>query len=125
MKMFEMKSKGHFEKTLSSLHRILHYNPQAVLERYGEMGVEKLRDATPVDSGTTANSWHYTVERTDYEYKLSWYNSNVNDGCNIALILQYGHGTRGGMYVQGMDYINPALKPVYDEIFETISKGVS
>lgn len=125
MSIIELSSKGKFEKTLNTLDRILHQNPQAILEQYGEMGVQRLQAATPVDSGETAASWHYTIERDDYEYKLTWYNSNVNDGCNVAILLQYGHGTRGGAYIQGMDYINPALAPVYEEIFRTISKEVS
>lgn len=122
------KSHGKFEKTLAQLHQILNYNPQAVLERYGQMGVEYLRDATPVDSGLTANSWHYQIEKTvdtvGGNYIITWYNTNINDGCNIALLLQHGHGTKDGFYIQGFDYINPALAPVYEGLSKTIYEGV-
>lgn len=124
MQLFELKSKSKLDKTMDFLNRIVQYNPKTILEKYGKMGVDRLSEATPKDSGLTASSWHYTIERTDYEYKLTWYNSNVNDGCNVALILQHGHGTRKGVYVQGIDYINPALQPVYQEIFEMITKEV-
>lgn len=125
MQIFELKSKGKFDKTLNFLDKILNQNPEAILEKYGELGVQRLSEATPIDSGNTAASWHYSVERYDYSYKLTWYNSNVNDGCNVAILLQYGHGTRNGTYIQGLDYINPALAPIYEEIFNTISKEVS
>ena len=127
MSIFEMKSHGKFEKLLTQLDQIRNYNPKVVLEHYGRMGVECLKNATPVNSGLTANSWEFRVEKTPDvigEYIITWYNTNVNDGCNIALLLQYGHGTKNGFYVQGADYINPALAPVYEEITRTIYEGV-
>lgn len=87
-----------------------------ILSKYGEMGVLALSRATPEDSGETARSWSYEIEKTDSGYRLVWNNSNVNKGVPIAIILQYGHGTRNGGYVQGRDYINPALVPVFDGI---------
>ena len=94
------------------------------LDRYGKMGVEALASATPVDSGETASSWGYRIVRSKGSVKLEWTNSNVNDGVPIAIILQYGHGTRNGGYVQGRDYINPAMRPIFDQIADAAWKGV-
>lgn len=87
-----------------------------ILSKYGEMGVLALSRATPKESGETARSWSYEIEKTDSGYRLVWKNSHVNKGVPIAIILQYGHGTRNGGYVQGRDYINPALRPIFDGI---------
>lgn len=91
------------------------------------MGVEALRDVTPVDTGTTADSWDYTIERKPGSVSIYWTNSNINDGVVIAVILQYGHGTGTGGYVEGTDYIRPAMKPVFDQIakdaWEEITNG--
>lgn len=92
-------------------HSIYH-----ILSKYGEMGVLALSQATPLDSGETARSWSYEIEKTGSGYRLVWKNSHVNKGVPIAIILQYGHGTRNGGYVQGRDYINPALRPIFDGI---------
>jgi hypothetical protein len=88
------------------------------LKKYGEDGVKALADATPKDSGKTAASWSYEVEKSKGSYTIAWTNSNINDGVPIAVILQYGHGTRNGGYVQGRDYINPAIRPIFDQIAE-------
>lgn len=97
-----------------------------VLEKYGQKGVEALSLATPKDTGKTAASWSYEVIQNDGEIDVVWKNSNINRGVNIALILQYGHGTRNGGYVQGIDYINPALRSIFknmaDEAWEVIVK---
>jgi hypothetical protein len=87
-----------------------------VLKRYGEEGVRALAEATPKDSGNTAGAWRYQITGDRGDLSLIWTNDNVNDGVNIAVILQYGHGTGTGGYVQGIDYINPALKPVFEKI---------
>jgi hypothetical protein len=89
-----------------------------MLESYGEQGVAALAAATPKDSGLTAASWYYEIERTKDAVSLQFFNSNVNDGVPIAIILQYGHGTRNGGYVVGRDYINPAARPLFDKIAE-------
>ena len=96
-----------------------------ILDHYGAMGVEALRAATPVDTSKTANSWAYRKVKTDTGYALEFYNSNVNNYVNIAIILQYGHGTGTGGYVAGRDYINPAVKPVFDEIAQALTKDIS
>ena len=89
------------------------------------MGVSALESATPVDSGLTASSWDYEIHQSRNSAKIVWTNSNINQGVPIAIILQYGHGTRNGGYVQGRDYINPAIKPVFDRIAEGVWKEVT
>ncbi len=90
------------------------------LDTYGQMGVDALAGATPVDSGKTAASWGYEIRSEGESVSIIWTNSNVNKGVNIAIILQYGHGTRNGGYVQGRDYINPAIQPVFNEIADAV-----
>ena len=123
--MIVINSKGSFKKTFSFLNKLSKYDIKPILERYGEFGVRALRDATPVDSGTTASSWGYYVETDSDTSRIVWENSNVVKGVNIAIILQYGHATKNGGYVQGLDYINPALMPVFDELAENLWKEVS
>lgn len=102
-------------------------NLDVILNQYGQEGVEALRAATPKDTGTTANSWSYAVHKGTGSITITWSNSNIVDGVPIAVILQYGHGTRNGGYVQGTDYINPAMKPIFDKIaqraWEEVKRG--
>ena len=100
-------------------------NYRRLLEEYGRKGVDALSLATPVDSGVTAESWSYDISETSNGFKINWNNSNVNDGVNIAIILQYGHGTGTGGYVQGRDYINPALQSVFDGFVDDLTKAVN
>ena len=93
-------------------------------DKYGQMGVAALAANTPVDSGKTASSWSYEVIRASEAIRVVWKNSNINKGVPIAIILQYGHGTRNGGYVQGRDYINPALQPIFDEMAKEMWKEV-
>lgn len=95
------------------------------LEKLAEEGVEALSSATPLESGKTAESWGYIIEDTKESVTISWTNSNVNNGVNIAIILQYGHGTGTGGYVAGQDYINPAMKPIFDKIADDVWKEVT
>lgn len=88
------------------------------LDHYGQMGVDALRNATPVKTGATAAAWSYEIERSSSGATIHWTNSNTNRNLHIAVILQYGHGTNHGGYVQGIDYINPALRPIFDKIAE-------
>lgn len=122
--MIKMNSKGGFEKTEKFLKKSLGKDYLYVLDRYGKFGVDALREHTPVDSGLTADSWYYRVERTETGYRINWYNSNVNHHVNIALILQYGHATRSGSWVEGVDYINPALFPIFKALSEAAWKEV-
>lgn len=116
--MITIRSKGNFEKTDRFFKRMSNGEIFRELKKYGEDGVKALADATPKDSGKTAASWSYEVEKSKGSYTIVWTNSNINDGVPIAVILQYGHGTRNGGYVQGRDYINPAIRPIFDQIAE-------
>ena len=123
--MVIVKQKGDFSKTekfLNSISKKLYYRN---LQKYAEQGVAALASATPIDSGETANSWGYEIRQTKNSVSIYWTNSNVNKGVPIAVIIQYGHGTRNGGYVQGRDYINPAIRPVFDKIAENVWKEVT
>lgn len=109
-------TKGDFRSTIDWLTKIVNGNYKSKFDEYGRMGVEALRAATPVNTGKTADSWTYEVKSSPRSTTIEWKNTNVNNHVNIALIIQYGHGTGWGGYVPPNDYINPALKPVYDAI---------
>ena len=116
--MIGFRQKGDFSNTTNYLRKLKNTKILKILERYGQEGVEALASATPVDSGLTARSWYYKVEVTNASAKLIFCNSNVNKGIPIAIILQYGHGTGTGGWVEGRDYINPAIQPIFDKIVE-------
>jgi len=116
---------GGFTKTERFLNRMKRREYLNVLDEFGRDGVQALRNATPVDSGATAEAWDYEIKRTRNYTEIVWTNSNINDGVPIAVILQYGHGTGTGGYVQGRDYINPAIRPIFDEIAEKAWKVVT
>lgn len=124
MPFVTFKSKGDFGKTKRFFKRSLDRDYLNVLNGLGQMGVDALSRATPVDTGLTASSWIYQIERSKDKTTISWSNTNVHNGVNIAIILQYGHGTGTGGYVQGRDYINPAMRPVFDKIAELAWKEV-
>ena len=123
--MISFKHTGDFSKTTKFLERAKRGDYLKVLDKYGKEGVKALSSATPVDSGTTANSWSYKIEKGNGSAKIIYLNSNVNKGVPIAIILQYGHGTRNGGYVQGRDYINPAIQPIFDRIANEAWKEVT
>lgn len=114
--MIGIRHKGDFSKTDNFLANLQRNHNIDVFEKYGKLGVEALSSATPVDTGLTANSWYYKIEQTPTAVSLLFCNSNIQNGVPIAIILQYGHGTRNGGYVQGRDYINPAIQPIFDKI---------
>ena len=114
--MVTFKHKGNFERTDRLLKGAKEKRYLKVLDKYGQEGVAALAAATPTDSGLTAESWDYKIQNGSGGYKIMWTNSNVNDGVPIAIIIQYGHGTGTGGYVQGRDYINPAMRSVFDNI---------
>ena len=118
--MVTFRHRGNFNKTEKFLNFMKRASYLNALDRYGQLGVEALAASTPVDSGKTAASWSYEIERTSDHTRISWLNTNVNKNVNIAIILQYGHGTGTGGYVQGRDYINPAMKPIFDYIAEKV-----
>lgn len=123
--MISFRSKGGFSKTEKFLKKSLGRSYKSVLERYGKAGVAALASATPVESGVTASSWSYEIFQNDSSISVVWHNENVQKGVNIAIILQYGHATRNGGYVEGVDYINPTLKPIFDNLARAAWKEVN
>lgn len=123
---FKINQKGNFKKTEKRLKKTLGRNYMKVLERYAQKGVNELVAATPVDTGMTAASWSYEIIQNERAGTVSvvWKNSNFNKGVNIALLIQYGHATGNGGYVRGIDYINPALKPVFQQLADAAWKEV-
>lgn len=116
--MLSFRQKGDFSKLTGFLEKTKEAVRLGNLDKYGREGAAALASATPVDSGQTANSWYYKIVNKKGTTKISFYNSNVQNGVPIAIILQYGHGTRNGGWVQGRDYINPAIQPVFDKILD-------
>lgn len=114
--MITFRQQGDFSKLTRYLERVKEAVRLGDLDKYGREGVAALASATPVDSGLTANSWHYKIENKNGSATISFHNSNIQNGVPIAIILQYGHGTGTGGYVQGRDYINPAIQPIFDKI---------
>ena len=123
--MISFRQKGDFSK----LTRFLEKAKEAVrlgdLDKYGREGVAALSSATPIDSGRTANSWYYKIIHKNGSVSIAFYNSNIQNGVPIAIILEYGHGTRNGGWVQGRDYINPAIQPIFDKIANSAWKEVA
>ncbi len=114
--MISFRQKGNFSKLTSFLEKAKEAAHIGILNKYGREGVAALSSATPVDSGVTASSWNYKVEQRKGAVSISFSNSNIQNGVPIAIILQYGHGTRNGGWVEGRDYINPAIQPIFDKI---------
>lgn len=114
--MISFRQKGDFSKLSRYLKRSKDAVRLEIFDKYGREGVAALASATPVDSGQTANSWYYEVEKSDGAIVIRFCNSNIQNGVPIAIILQYGHGTRNGGWVEGRDYINPAIQPIFDKI---------
>jgi len=114
--MISFRQKGDFSKLTNFLEKVKKTVRLSDLDRYGREGVAALASATPVDSGLTADSWSYKITNKQGSAKITFYNTNIQNGVPIAIILQYGHGTRNGGWVQGRDYINPAIQPIFDKI---------
>ena len=114
--MISFRQKGDFSKLNRYFERVKEAARVSILDKYGQAGVAALSSATPVDSGETANSWFYKIEHTSTSATITFCNSHINKGVPIAIILQYGHGTGTGGWVEGRDYINPAIQPVFDKI---------
>lgn len=123
--MISFRQKGDFSKLSRYFERVKEAAKISVLDKYGQEGVAALASATPVDSGKTANSWYYEIKRQNGLVSIEFKNSNINKGVNIAIILQYGHGTGTGGWVQGRDYINPAIQPIFDKIADDAWKEVT
>lgn len=120
--MIKVKTAGDFRNTERFFEKSKKFNPKIrrIMEKYGQQGVDALQQATPKFSGKTANSWSYVIE----DWGVSFSNSNINNGVPVAILIQYGHATRGGGYVPGQDYINPALQPIFDQIVRDLDKEV-
>jgi hypothetical protein len=114
--MIKFRQKGDFSKLTRFLEKAKGAVRLGDLDKYGREGVAALASATPVDSGLTADSWRYEITNKQGSAKITFYNTNIQNGVPIAIILQYGHGTRNGGWVQGRDYINPAIQPIFDKI---------
>lgn len=123
--MISFRHKGDFSKATNYFERLKEAAKLGILNKYGRAGVAALSSATPVDSGKTASSWDYKIEHSAGSAKIIFTNSNINKGVPIAIILQYGHGTGTGGWVQGRDYINPAIQPIFDQITKEVWEEVT
>ncbi len=123
--MISFRQKGDFSKSMRFLERAKNVVRLGGLDKYGRAGVAALASATPVESGETANSWYYEIVRSKGSVAIEFHNSNIQNGVPIAIILQYGHGTGTGGWVQGRDYINPAIQPIFDDIANSAWREVT
>ncbi len=123
-KVISVTQKGNFKKTDRFLHRLVEFHYAHKLARYGARGVEALKSATPKSSGETAEAWSYEIVEEPGRTAIYWRNSHVVNGTNIAIILQYGHATRNGGFVEGIDYINPAIRPIFEDMAKEVWKEV-
>ena len=123
--MITIESQGEWKLTRNWFDRMTKLDLALIMNQFGKEGVSALAAATPSRSGLTSKSWNYEVTRKGNNWKITWTNSNVNKGANIAVLIQYGHGTRNGGYVAGRDYINPAIRPVFDKIAQKAWKEVT
>lgn len=125
--MITFVSKGDFSKTKSFLTRAkrLNLDTRALLEKYGQLGVKALAENTPKDSGATADSWSYKIQNGNGETSIIWSNNNMTDGVPVAILLRFGHATGTGGYVQGTDYISPAIRPLFDEFAISLWKELN
>lgn len=122
---FEFFIKGTFSKTESYLNGLLHLNFQKILARSGERGVAALASVTPIETGLAAGSWAYKITGNLNSFEIIWYNTDIESGFPVALMLRYGHGTGTGGYVQGRNYVTPAIQPIFDQIEADIRKAVT
>lgn len=123
--MIYFEQKGDFRKVNNWLEKLKGGLKLSKLDKYGKMGVEALAEATPIRTGKTAASWGYFIERQKDSVKITWTNSNVVNGNNIAVMINFGHLTRGGYWVEGRDYIEPTLIPIFEKIIKEASEEVS
>jgi hypothetical protein len=125
MALIQFTQKGSFDHTEKYLNHLSKDNVFAILSKYGTKGMNALSNATPVDTGLTAESWYYEIKQRKGYYSIVWHNRHVEEGRPIAILIQYGHGTRNGGYVQGRDYIMPAIQPIFDEMANDVWKEVT
>lgn len=123
--MFKFKHRGDFRLTEKFLTNAKKFQVKGILSKYGEKGVSALSLATPKDTGLAAMSWSYEIKPSKRGYSLAWSNSNVESGVPVVILIQYGHATQSGTFVQGRDFINPAITPILDQLSEQIWEEVS
>jgi len=123
--LIKFKYTGNFNKAESFLSNLSKKDFSGVFEKYGREGVQALSNSTPIDSGETSNTWDYEIVKKKNSIKIFWTNSNIVDGIPVAILLQYGHGTRSGTFVEGRNFINPAITPIFDKIAENLWKEVN
>ena len=123
--MISFSQRGDFSKVTHFLERAKEVMRLGILDKYGRVGVEALSAATPIRTGVTSHSWYYKIINRNGSAKITFLNSNIQNGVPIAIILQYGHGTRNGGWVEGRDYINPAIQPIFDEIANKVWEEVT
>lgn len=123
--MITITQKGSFDRTENYLRKLKLEKLLGVLNKYGTQGVQALQAATPIDTGIAASSWYYTIDQKPGYYSIRWHNSDMENGFPVAIMIQYGHGTGTGGYVQGRDYIMPAIRPVFDQITADAVKEVT
>lgn len=123
--MISFKQKGDFSKLTRYFERVKQASHIGFLDKYGKRGVQELTRATPQDTGRLASSWYYNIENDGKTVRLNFCNSDIENGAPVAIVLQYGHGTQNGGWVEGKDYINPAIQPIFDEIVEEAWKEVT
>lgn len=120
-----VKQKGEYKKLIRFLNRAKDAVRLSNLDKYGQAGVEALKSTTPKDTGLTSRSWYYKIDRTDGAVKIAFHNSNIQNGVVVAIILQYGHAAKNGAWIEGIDYINPAIKPIMEQITNEAWKEVT
>ena len=123
--MITIESSGSWKKTDEFLKTMTSGKIYSTLDKYGRFGVDALANATPAETGLSAQSWRYEIKKTKGAYSITWFNSHVVGGVPVVILLQYGHGTGTGGYVQGRDFINPALRPIFDKIADEVWKAVT
>lgn len=123
--MFSASSSGSFAKTEAFLRKVQALPIERIIEPYAQAGVDALESATPTETGRAAGSWGYTIEKSGGNYTISWTNNDIENGFPVVIMLQYGHGTGTGGYVAGRDFINPAIRPIFDKISEAVWKAVT
>lgn len=121
---FSVNSPGNFNKTRDWFKQVLGKDIYSDLDSLARVGVDALSQATPVDTGLAQSSWYYDIQEDSTRITINWRNDNIEDGASVVLLVQYGHGTRGGGYVAGRDFINPAIQPVMDMIEENVWEKV-
>lgn len=123
--MISFRQKGDFSKTIRFLEKAKQPINISNLDKFGREGVAALSSMTPVDSGKTANSWYYEISNNKSSITIAFKNSNIQNGIPVAILIQYGHATRNGGYVRGIDFINPAIKPIFDKIADAAWREVN